>query len=739
MGGGHDQREAVLAYLARAGLTADGAPFEARPGGRAPQDEGSAKAPSPSFDARFDPATSSPAQEDDDGPALSPEEILEECRLEPETDIGNGRRLLIRYGDRICHVARVAWHGYDGRRWKEDEDGSIVRPLAQKAAEMIVEEAYGLDGSEEEQAAIVAGKAAREELKALGKAVAARQRAEGQPTSQEARWLARLAIVAAQGEAARETAKRLSFERKARVSTDGEEPALSPEEIRREAARIDAALAEHAGAGARAAKAAKDLDAAIKARKSAEWTAEEAGQAEALKDRIAAMEEAKEAISGRMSSRFRHAKSAAGTTKINNMLTEAAPHCARLVGDLNRDRLALNCANGTLRFVQREDEESDPDDPRFVWTLERHPHRQADYITKLVPFDSPPLSSSPSASSLAGPDGSWQARAPHFDKFLKTVQPDPEMRAFLKRFFGYCLTGLTSEQCLVFFYGIGRNGKSTLTDLLSHVLDDYAVTLSIDSFAGDSRRGGAEATPDLARLPGARVVFAAEPEMGVKLKDALIKQLTGGEKMPVRRLHQDFFEVDPHFKIVLSGNHKPRIDDTSDGIWRRVHMVPFEVQIPKEAVDRALAGKLKREAEGVLAWALEGALEYLNYGLNPPAKVLAATQDYREESDPIGGFIRAACLVSGAEADMVTPGELFDAYSRWAVREGAAEFKQATFSKRFPDYAQKSWEGSDGKMHVFWKAKVSTTVYKGLVIRSEFQPQASGGPGDYPADYGGGR
>ncbi|TFF20803.1 hypothetical protein E3C22_18110 [Jiella endophytica] len=712
-----DQREIVLAYLKRAGLSAEGsAPSPNTPARRAPS-------PFDGFGAA--PHSGDPDEPAGSGPVLSPEEMLEECRLEPETDIGNARRLLIRYGDRILFVARVGWHGYDGKRWKEDEDGSIVRPLAQKTAELIVDEAYGLDGSEEEIAAIVAGKAAREDLKALGLAVDKRQAKAARPDEEERAALDRLAIVAAQGEAAKTTLKRLNLERRARgAKTFGDDDAAA-----------QAGLADHVDAGAAAARERKTIDDAIKARGRGGWTAEETAKAEALKDRIAAMEEAKEAIAGRMSSRFRHAKSAAGTTKINNMLTEAAPHCSRLVEGLNADRLALNCLGGTLRFVQREDEESDPDDPRYVWTLACGPHRQDDYITKLVPFEAPGIghNGGPPLDAEAPPD--WQEMAPNFDRFLKTVQPDPEIRAFLKRFFGYCLTGLTSEQCLVFFYGIGRNGKSTLTDLMSHVFADYAVTLSIDSFAGDSRRGGAEATPDLARLPGARVVFAAEPEMGVKLKDALIKQLTGGEKMPVRRLHQDFFEVDPQFKIVLSGNHKPRIDDTSDGIWRRVHFVPFEEQIPKDQVDRSLPMKLKREAPGVFRWLIEGALEFLNYGLAPPAKIVEATQAYREESDPIGGFIRAAVIVTGLEGDMLTPAELFDAYGLWARREGAAEFKQATFSRRLPDYALKSWEGPDGKMKSFWKAKVGTTVYKGLALRDAFRA----GGGDYPPGYGGDR
>lgn len=450
-----------------------------------------------------------------------------------------------------------------------------------------------------------------------------------------------------------------------------------------------------------------------------DWDEDKLARYVMLEEQIEDGEAARTKVNGRKSARHRHAKSSAGTSKINNMMTEAAPHVAKMVGDLNRDLYAINCMGGTLRFVREESEESDPDDPVYRWVVRVDPHRPSDFISKLVTID-------------------WKdgAAAPEFDKFLKRVQPDHDIRAFLKRFVGYCLLGLTVEQCLVFFYGAGRNGKSTFVDLICEILGDYAVTLSIDSFAGDSRRGGNEATPDLARLPGARVVAASEPEMGVKLKDALIKTLTGGEKIPVRRLHQDFIEVLPQFKIILSGNHKPRIDDTSDGIWRRVNLVPWEVQIPREEVDRSLPSKLRKEAAGVFAWMVEGAIEYLNYGLSPPDKVLLATAEYREESDPIGAFIRGACIVTGNEVDGATPGDLFIGYSNWAGKEGAAEFRQNTFSRRLPDYTRLSWEGPDGKMHQFWKGKSGTTIYRGIRVKDEFVRPGGHDPGPDLEAYG---
>jgi putative DNA primase/helicase len=552
------------------------------------------------------PPQPEPDAPDRDTPALTPEEKLAECACEPETDIGNGRRLLIRYGNRILHVARVGWHGFDGKHWKEDEDGSVVRPLAQKVAEFIDDEAMAMSATEEEATLIEAGQAARKERIKMGRP------AKDWSPEKSQRWL--------------------------------------------------------------------ELE-----------QTEEAGN-DALKT-----------VKGRRSARHRFAKSSAGTSKINNQLTEAAPHVARMVNDMNIDLYAFNCLNGTLRFVRAEDEDSDPDDPRYRWEARLDPHRAGDYISKL-------------GQVAYVPDAS----APEFHKFFQTVQPDPAVRLFLQRFFGYSLLGLTKEQCLLFFYGAGRNGKSTFIDLMADVLGNYAVTLSVDSFAGEGRRSGAEATPDLARLPGARLVAASEPESGVHLKESLIKTLTGGERIPVRRLQQEFIEVIPQFKIVMVGNHKPVIRDTSDGIWRRVLLVPWEIQIEQGKIDRLLPEKLRAECEGVFAWLVRGALDYLMLGLAVPERVTAATSEYREDSDPIGAFIRAACIVTGQEHDSATPDDICISYANWAAREGQPEFKKSTLMRRFPDYARKQWEGPDGLMRAFRKHKSSTTRYVGITVREEY-------------------
>lgn len=557
---------------------------------------------------------------------MTADPFLEACAMERETDIGNGRRFRLRFGDlspstMAIAVAHVGWHVFDGMRWKEDEDESLIRRLAHEAAVRIADEPAIMKATPTEREKIDAAEVAAEALAELQK-----------------------------------------------VAEPGDD---------------------------------------VKAERLA------------LARTIAEGDAARRAAADRRKGRARHAKSSAGSSKISNMLTEAAPYLARRVDDLNLDRLAVNCLTGTIRFVQEEDEESDPDDPRMRWIARLDPHSQADYMTKC-------------ANAKWSPDAAPDC--PEFLRFLAQVQPDQAMRAFLKRYFGYCLTGLTVEQAFLFFYGVGRNGKSTFVDLMLHVFADYAVTLSIDSFSGEARRGGGEATPDLARLPGARLVVAAEPESNVKLKDALIKQLTGGEKIPVRRLHRDFFEVDPQFKIAISGNHEPRVDDDSDGIWRRLKKTPWAVQIPQEQVDKRLLARLKKEADGVFAWLVEGALEWLSDpdGLKEPQAVADATQAYRDQQDAIGSFIRVAVDVTGDADHTEKPLDLFMAFERAADAEGFFKLQRPTFEKRFAKAAEKFWPAGDGRMVRFSKAKrVGQTLYLGLRIRPDFLPRDDGQHGGY--------
>lgn len=328
----------------------------------------------------------------------------------------------------------------------------------------------------------------------------------------------------------------------------------------------------------------------------------------------------------------------------------AIPKLAESLLSLPSDRLdadpwKITVLNGTL-VIDRS--AGDDDVVRF------RKHDPLDYITKLAPVAYDP-----------------QATCPNYDRFLGEVQPDDGQRRFMHQWGGYSLTGDTSEQRLVFFYGKGKNGKSTLVDAWGAVAGDYGETVPIETFLNQGRgRNAGQATPDLAILPGVRMLRTSEPEKGAKLAEALIKLVTGGEPIQARHLNRDYFKFRPAFKLTMSGNYRPSIDGTDEGIWRRVVLVPWLVTV--ETADRDLPAKLDRERSGVLNRLLDGLRDYVDNGLVVPETVLDATASYRDDSDPLGRFLRLA--VEAAPGERVQSAVLHRAFVAWAKGVGEREW-----------------------------------------------------------------
>ena len=214
-----------------------------------------------------------------------------------------------------------------------------------------------------------------------------------------------------------------------------------------------------------------------------------------------------------------------------------------------------------------------------------------------------------------------EAECPVWLTFLdRVLGGNLDLIEFLQRAVGYSLTGLTIEQCLFLLYGSGANGKTTLLEALRGILGNYAQQTPTETLLLRGN-GGSGIPNDLARLRGARLVCATEIEDGHRLAESLVKQLTGGDTITARFLHREFFEFRPQFKLWIATNHKPMIRGTDYAIWRRIRLVPFEVQIPPEERDAELPAKLAAESTGILAWAVEGCLQWQKKGLDAPEAV----------------------------------------------------------------------------------------------------------------------
>ena len=222
-------------------------------------------------------------------------------------------------------------------------------------------------------------------------------------------------------------------------------------------------------------------------------------------------------------------------------------------------------------------------------------------------------------------------RAPRWEKFIHWAQSgDPEMLAFLKRLCGYALTGHTSEHKLPFLWGPGGNGKSVFANTLFGVMGDYVRKAPAETFL-DSQ-GGRHPT-DLAGLRGSRLVVGSELPAGKTWNESVIKDLTGGDVITARLMRQDFFDYKPQFTLVIVGNHQPSFRGVDDAIRRRVLLIPFIAKIAEAEKDRDLEEKLKAEWPAILRWAVEGAVEWYQHGLNPPRSVIEASDEYLDGED----------------------------------------------------------------------------------------------------------
>lgn len=278
-------------------------------------------------------------------------------------------------------------------------------------------------------------------------------------------------------------------------------------------------------------------------------------------------------------------------------------------------------------------------------------------------------------------------------KFLDEIfLGDKELIHFIKKAVGYTLTGSIKEQCLFICLGEGSNGKSVFLDIVSNLLGQYSTTAQVESIMVNKSYGSG-ANTDIARLKGARFVTTSEPNEYSRLNEGLIKQLTGGDKVTARFLYGREFEFKPEFKLWVATNHKPIIRGTDNGIWRRIMMIPFDATFSKEQQDKNLEKKLKAELPKILAWALEGCQEWIEEGLEPPAKIQQATSEYKKEMDVLSNFL--AENIVEEEGTFLKASLIYREYLKWAKENNEYEMSSTKFGKEISKKYEKI-KRSDG-------------------------------------------
>lgn len=346
-------------------------------------------------------------------------------------------------------------------------------------------------------------------------------------------------------------------------------------------------------------------------------------------------EEAREAFQ-------KYYKKTRGTQSKKNIMNELMHRKTVTPDDFDRDDMLINVANGYIDLTSRE--------------LYKHD------INKMF-------------SQITNTDYTEKMQPAVWLDFLNDIfAGDKAVIRYIQKALGYSLTGSTREQIMFILFGKGRNGKSIFVETIAEILGDYSNNMQAKSLMVKKNDN---VNTDIARLSKARFVTSSEPNEGFRFDEGLIKQLTGGDKVTARFLYAEEFEYTPKFKIWVSTNHKPIIRGTDDGIWRRLVLIPFDVQIPEEKVDKDLKYKLLREAPAILNWMAEGAYMWMQEGLAMPEKLKEASKAYRNEMDVIEQFIEDECkrVDDGKEKAH----ELYELYKKWADDNGNYKMSNKDF------------------------------------------------------------
>jgi P4 family phage/plasmid primase-like protien len=244
---------------------------------------------------------------------------------------------------------------------------------------------------------------------------------------------------------------------------------------------------------------------------------------------------------------------------------------------------------------------------------------------------------------------------------------DEELQRYLARAVGYSLTGGVGARKFFFLEGKGTNGKNAFIEPIMMMLGTYAQTAAPSLLTGTEDQHPAV----LADLLGARLVFVDETKKDKALNTERIKALTGSRLIKAAFKHKDYFDFEARFKLWIAGNGRPKMNDESDGVWKRLNRVVCRgVVDPARQIDRYGDVLYQQEASGILNWALAGLVDYQRNGLATPRSVELAVEEYRHDENYVQQFAEEFLDVTGDQEDRLTSNELYVRYQLWCAEMG---------------------------------------------------------------------
>ena len=383
-------------------------------------------------------------------------------------------------------------------------------------------------------------------------------------------------------------------------------------------------------------------------------------------------------------------KSSQSKHRILSMISMASKHEDMIVSMANfdKDTHVINCLNGVVDLTNR--------------------NLQASSSHRLI-------------SKLAKASYDRKAKAPVFKSFINQIfGNDVELIRWVQRAIGYSLTGSVLEKKLFYAYGTGSNGKSTLFEIIMHILNDYSKATDFETFLS-KQKSDVRMLEAVGELKGVRYAQASETDSHVRFSESTIKKLTGGDTLRGTKLTKSAFEFKPEFKLWFSANHLPYAKDGSFGFWRRIKIIPFTQTFSGSKVNSTLYEQLLKERDGIFKWCVDGAYHWYKElkksggksGLGPCKAIDEATEEYKSENDVLGNFINHTVEVEAGS--QVEARDLYNAYTTWAndntSDDNTNPISETFFGKRMVERGLKKKRVNGGYLYVDIKLKNNGSCY----------------------------
>lgn len=320
------------------------------------------------------------------------------------------------------------------------------------------------------------------------------------------------------------------------------------------------------------------------------------------------------------------------------------------MSEFDCDPYVFNCKNGTLHLD----------------TMEFTEHRAEDRLTKISEVE-------------YAPDACC-------DRFLTFVDEitsgNADTAKFLQKVLGYGISGDTRHECLFILYGAKtRNGKGTLCESVLKVLGSYGCTARPETISIKQNVSSQTPSEDIARLAGVRFTNISEPGRGLVLNAAQVKSMTGNDTLNARFLHENSFDFKPQFKLYINTNYLPVINDMTLFSSGRVVIIPFERHFEELEQDRTLKSEFAKpkNQSAIFNWLVEGYRLAMQEGLTQPAAVIAATAEYKRDSDKVMQFVEEK-LEAAPLAETKTA-MVYECYRNWCSENGCHAENMRNFNQ----------------------------------------------------------